>query len=195
MGNLRSVKKKFDQMNVPTIVTSDQKEIEKASKIILPGVGHFANGMQKIKDLNILEMLNYKVLEEKIPILGICLGMQLFGKHSEEGNVSGLGWIDAEIVRFNVSDKLKFKIPHMGWNSVEIAKENQLFKNIPNETLFYFVHSYHMICNDLDTVIGITNYDYSFTSIINKDNIYGTQFHPEKSHKLGEQILKNFSNL
>ncbi|MCC5612867.1 imidazole glycerol phosphate synthase subunit HisH, partial [Nostoc sp. CHAB 5834] len=169
--------------------------ILKASKLILPGVGHFANGIKKLKESGIWDVLNQAVLVNKTPILGICLGMQLMAGHSEEGDAEGLGWFDADVVRFTVTDPLRFKVPHMGWNTAEQAKESRLVENVPAEAMFYFVHSYHMVCRQPADVLAETTYDYAFVSAIEKGNIYGTQYHPEKSHDWGEQLFTNFIGL
>jgi len=193
MGNLRSVEKKFERVGAKAIVTSNLSEISNASKLVLPGVGHFASGVTKLKDSGIWDVLNEKVLVKKTPILGICLGMQLMAKSSEEGNIPGFNWIDAEVVRFNVGDTLKFKVPHIGWNTVSLMKDSFLYKNISSDAYFYFVHSYHIKCNNIYDILTTSEYDYKFTSSIQIDNILGTQFHPEKSHDWGETIFKNFS--
>ena len=195
MGNLRSVQKKFIRVGANVEISRDPEIISKADKLILPGVGHFANGIKNLKEYGLWAILNKKVLEEKTPILGICLGMQLMAKHSEEGNIEGLGWIDADIVRFKVKDWLKYKVPHMGWNSALIKKETLLLKGISEEALFYFVHSFHIRCNNSQNILSTTEYEYSFTSSIMEGNIFGTQFHPEKSHNNGEQVFRNFMNL
>ena len=195
LGNIRSIQNKFNKMNVECSISSDKRDIERAEKLILPGVGHFKKGMDNLKSLDINGVLNKKVLEEKIPILGICLGAQLFCKYSEEGNCEGLGWIDAEVVRFNVSDKIKYKIPHMGWNDVSIVNRNKLDKVIKTGDKFYFVHSYHIKCKVASNMWMKTVYDYEFVSAIHRDNIYGVQFHPEKSHDVGFELLRKFAEL
>lgn len=193
MGNLRSVYNKFKRMEVDCFISSKKEDIESADKLILPGVGHFKYGIQNLYELSLIDILNKKVIDEKTPILGICLGTQLFCSHSEEGNCKGLGWIDAEVVKFNVSDKIKYKIPHMGWNDVTVRNSNAFDKVIGNGEKFYFVHSYHLKCNDLTDVWMTTEYDYEFVSAVHRDNIYGTQFHPEKSHDVGYELLKKFA--
>lgn len=195
MGNLGSVKRKLDRINAEAIITSNADEIISCEKFILPGVGHFGTAVAEIRSRGLWELLNEQVIIEKKPILGICLGMQLMAKHSEEGNIEGFGWFDAEVVHFSVKDKLKHKVPHMGWNRVTVEKESSLFDNVDLETGFYFVHSYHLKCNDRKDVLNITEYDYSFVSAVQKDNIYGVQYHPEKSHDAGEQLLRNFVKL
>ena len=195
MGNLRSISNKFHRLNILTKVSSNLNEIKMADKLILPGVGHFKNGINNLKERGLIDLLNDMVLREKVPILGICLGAQLFSNFSEEGNVRGLGWIDAATIRFNVSDRILYKIPHMAWNSVEIINKNELDEDLEKSDLFYFVHSYHLKCNDKNIAWMKTVYDYEFVSAIRKENIYGTQFHPEKSHEAGLKILKRFAEL
>lgn len=193
MGNLGSVYKSFKKVHENVLISSSKKDIEKADKLVLPGVGHFSNGMKRLEELDLLNLLNHKVIENETPILGICLGMQLFAKFSHEGNVNGLSWFDAEVVKFDVTDKLRYKVPHMGWNSIQIARNNVLLDEISQSELFYFVHTYHIKCLDNKDVLGVTNYSYDFASMIQKNNIYGTQFHPEKSHGKGLKIIKNFA--
>ncbi len=194
MGNLGSIANMFRRLGFEAIVTSDPKEIEAATKLILPGVGAFDNGMKNLNSLNINDLLEKKVFVDKTPFLGICLGMQLLGKSSEEGVERGLGWIDAETIRFSktfMGEKLR--IPHMGWNEVTVTKENMLFKDFPEQPRFYFVHGYYVQCNNLENVAATTRYGIEFHSSIQRDNIYGVQFHPEKSHKYGMRLLKNFA--
>lgn len=195
MGNLNSVKRMMDRLRVDSVISSAPKDIAESDKIILPGVGHFGKAMFNLKELNLLDTLNEAVLVKRKPILGICLGMQLLAKRSEEGGGEGLGWFEAEVVKFDVSDKLKYKIPHMGWNQVLIKKSSPLMKNVAEMSEFYFVHSYHVkIENDADT-LNETEFDYVFPSAIEKENIFGVQYHPEKSHDAGAQLLKNFIEL
>ncbi|MBC36025.1 MAG: imidazole glycerol phosphate synthase subunit HisH [Bacteroidetes bacterium] len=195
MGNLRSVQKKLIRVGADAIISNDLEIISKSDKLILPGVGHFENGIKNLKELGIWDVINRRVLLDKVPILGICLGMQLMAKHSEEGNVEGLSWFDATVVKFSVKNSLKYKVPHMGWNNAVIEKKSKLFHNIPSQSMYYFVHSYHICCNSAEDVLSSTEYEYKFTSSIQKENIYGTQFHPEKSHEWGEMIFKNFMEI
>jgi glutamine amidotransferase len=194
MGNLGSVKKKMDRIGVKSIITSDAQEIKNSNKIILPGVGHFAKAVSEIKSRGLWDLLSEQVQAEKKTILGICLGMQLMVKSSEEGNSEGFGWIDAKVIRFKVSDTTRYKIPHMGWNTTNPTKDSPLFERINSNSEFYFVHSYHVQCNNPDDILAETNYDYNFTSAFQKANIFGVQFHPEKSHDAGEILLRNFVN-
>lgn len=192
MGNLGSVYKAFKKVTSDVVVSQSKKDLEKADKLILPGVGHFSNGMQKLASYDYLDILNFKVLEEKKPVLGICLGMQLFSRFSYEGNVEGLNWLDAEVVKFEFDKELRWKVPHMGWNSITIAKDSLLLNEMTQSELFYFVHSYYMKCFDDKDILGSTNYYHTFSSMVQKDNIYGTQFHPEKSHDRGLKLIRNF---
>lgn len=195
MGNLHSVLKRIHKIGGKAIVCSDPEIIANASKIILPGVGHFGKAMKNLKDKNILQALNKAVLERKVPILGICLGMQIMAKHSEEGNAEGLGWIDATVKKFKIEDKLRYKVPHMGWNTVIINKENPLFSDTQDNPEFYFVHSFYLASNDKNINLNETNYEQDFVSAIQLNNIFGVQYHPEKSHDSGNLLFKNFINL
>lgn len=195
MGNLNSVKRVLDRMKADAKVSSNPKDIEEADKIILPGVGHFGQAMSNLRELNLLDTLNEAVLIKKKPILGICLGMQLLANRSEEGDAEGLGWFDAEVVKFKVSDKLKYKIPHMGWNQIFLKNQSSLMKNIPELSEFYFVHSYYVKVNEKPDLLNETEYDCRFASAIERENIFGVQYHPEKSHDTGAQLIKNFIEL
>ena len=192
MGNLGSITNIIKKVGHSSIVSSDIDVISKASKIILPGVGAFDKAMQNLNELNLIEVLNEKALIQKSPFLGICLGMQLLTKHSEEGNVNGLGYIDASIKKFQLNDFPELKVPHMGWNEVQIPNAHPLCENLPEPSRFYFVHSYHAVCENQANVLMKTRFGYDFDSAIHQDNIMGVQFHPEKSHKFGMQLFKNF---
>ena len=195
MGNLNSVKKKLYRLKTTASITSNPKDIIKADKIILVGVGHFAKAMKNIKELNLLDTLNEVAIIKKKPVLGICLGMQLMAKDSEEGNAEGLGWLDANVRKMQVDDTLRFKIPHTGWNKITQSKKSHLMKGIPESSEFYFVHSYHLMSNETSNILNETEYCFKFTSAIEKNNIFGVQYHPEKSHDVGEVLLKNFISL
>ena len=195
MGNLGSHLNMIRKIGYSNVIASSRiKDIENAKKIIMPGVGAFDSGMNNLSHLGLIEILNYKVLEEKTPVLGICLGMQLFAMSSDEGENNGLSWIDSKVVRFNFKEKERsLKIPHMGWNTIRLEKKTVLFKGMENkENRFYFVHSFHMILDCDDYIVATSNYGYDFPAVIQKNNIFGTQFHPEKSHKFGMQFYKNF---
>lgn len=194
MGNLGSIENMLKKIGCKSVITSKVSDIKNAKKIILPGVGSFDNGMLNIKKLKLLPILNQKVIKEKIPVLGICLGMQLMTSKSQEGKLKGLGWIDAEVKRFD-SDAKGLKVPQMGWNTVNIKKKDRLADGLNNQSRFYFVHSYYVVCNKREDVLFETEYGNLFTSGFSHSNIFGVQFHPEKSHKFGLQLLKNFSEI
>ncbi len=195
LGNLRSVQKTFERINYQCEITCDLAKIEKADKLILPGVGNFKKGMENLRELDMIDILTRKVIKEKTPILGICLGMQLMTKFSEEGNVDGLGWLDSKVVRFETNDSSRWKIPHMGWNTINMIKDSLIITNDIIESSFYFVHSYYVKCNNRSDILSTTEFNIEFVSTIENGNIFGTQFHPEKSHKQGVLILKNFASL
>ena len=175
------------------IISKEESDIEAADKLILPGVGHFDYGMTQLRAAAFYDMLNRKVLEEKKPILGICLGAQLLTQGSEEGDMAGLGWIKAKTIKFR-SEMMdsELKIPHMGWGDITIKKDSLLLKDLPEEPRFYFVHTYHIVCENPADELVSGHYGYEFTAGVESGNIMGVQFHPEKSHKYGLQLLKNF---
>ena len=193
MGNIHALYKKVKQLGATPVVSSDPKVISKANKIILPGIGHFAMAMENLKKLNITETLHESALVKKTPVLGICLGMQLMAQKSEEGNSNGLGWFDADVIRLRVKDPAQHKVPHIGWNTININhRQNPLMNGITAGDEFYFVHSYHIKIKKTDEALSHTHYDYTFVSAISKENIYGVQFHPEKSHEAGLLLFRNF---
>jgi glutamine amidotransferase len=192
MGNLHSVQRKLHILGADFKIVTNSLELDGCEKIILPGVGHFGRAMQKLRDQNLVESLNEHALQKKKPILGICLGMQLMTEFSEEGNVKGLGWIKSKIVKFQVEDPHKFKIPHVGWNTVS-SENSKLLDSQENE--FYFVHSYHAQEPQEKVVLHKTTYEKEFISGFEKENIFGVQYHPEKSHNQGIELLKKFINL
>lgn len=192
-GNMGSIFNMLKRLGAKAIISSDANDIAGARKIILPGVGSFDQAIKSLQDLDLIGVLNEKVLRFKTPIMGICLGMQLLTKNSEEGSLPGLGWIDAEVVKFRLENEGKnLKIPHMGWNTVKMSKDSYLFKDMPGEPRFYFAHSYHVVCKRKSNVIARTAYGCDFVSAVQQDNIMGVQFHPEKSHRFGLRLLKNF---
>lgn len=191
-GNIGSILNMIKKIGGEAQVSSDESVIEQAQKLILPGVGSFDFGMQQLTNSGLIDVLNKKVLVDKVPILGICLGVQLFTKGSAEGDLKGLGWIDAETVKFDFESDRTLKIPHMGWNTIKVLKDSKIFKEMYEESRFYFVHSYHLKCNDQADALTVSSYGYPFVSGLEKNNIIGFQFHPEKSHKYGMRILKNF---
>jgi len=193
MGNLGSISNMLKKIGVNATVSSDPNRIDQSKKLILPGVGAFNRAMENLNSLNLIDIINRKVLIDKIPVLGICLGMQIMAKSSEEGNLPGLGWINAKVLKFDVRKSLK--VPHMGWNLVKQQKEHPIFDEMYLEPRFYFVHTYYIKCNDQEDILTSTIYDNDFTSSFSKENIIGVQFHPEKSHKFGMKLLENFTKL
>jgi imidazole glycerol-phosphate synthase subunit HisH len=198
-GNFLSIAKMIDAVGKKSFFGSSMNDIDKASRIILPGVGSFDNGMNAINLSLIKERLIKRVKFESIPILGICLGMQLLCKTSEEGKLDGLGLVDANVKKFDFSKNREeyknIKIPHMGWNIVKPIKSNALFPQLDRELRFYFVHSYKVVVNDPSLTIATTNYGSEFCSAFQKNNIFGVQFHPEKSHSFGMDLIKQFIEL
>jgi imidazole glycerol-phosphate synthase subunit HisH len=195
IGNLASVLNMFKKIGVKEVVVSGDKDvITKADKILLPGVGSFDAGMGNLEQSGLISILNDKALKEKVPVLGICLGMQLLSKKSEEGVKPGLAWIDAETIKFNLDPALKLKVPHMGWDYIKVKRENPLIE-MESKSRFYFVHSYHVKCLDEKQSLATCHFGVDFTCMVNKDNIFGTQFHPEKSLKFGMRLLENFSKI
>ena len=195
MGNLHSVYKKLSELDVNPILATTAGQLMVADKLVLPGVGHFGTAMTHLKEMGMYDALNEAVLIKKKQILGICLGMQLLARRSEEGNAEGFGWIDADVIKFKIKDKVRHKVPQTGWNTIDICKESSLFKNINNHSEFYFLHSYHCEVSEPAEILTTTEYEYDFVSAVEKENIFGTQFHPEKSHSVGSELLKNFIQL
>jgi len=193
LGNLRSVAIKFARLKVEATVSADPVAILAADKLILPGVGSFDTAMNNLRSTGLVEALNEAVLERETPILGICLGMQLFTRGSEEGSCPGLGWINGETRKLIASPgDEKIRVPHVGWNTVVVRRRSPLFTDISPGLRYYFVHSYAVFCDDSEQIAAETSYGQTFASAVTRDNIYGTQFHPEKSHRHGLAMLENF---
>lgn len=182
VGNLGSIVNMFKKVGVKAVASSDPTVIESAEKLILPGVGAFDAAMRKFRETGLVPVVGELVLEKKIPVLGLCVGLQLMTKGSEEGQEAGLGWFDAETVRFKFdAEHAPLKIPHMGWNSVQVRREHPLVADWDPESRFYFVHSYHVVAKETDAVLAETEYGVQIHSILGRGNIMGTQFHPEKA--------------
>lgn len=195
-GNLASIANMLNRIGCASVITSDADQIAHATKLILPGVGAFDTGMRNLSKLGLVEVLNRKAQEENVPILGICLGMQLFVSGSEEGGRAGLNWIEGRVIKFKTElFEKNLKIPHMNWNTVGTVKESKLFSDMDENPRFYFVHSYHVQLNSDQDLLATTNYGYPFASALERENIAGVQFHPEKSHKFGMKLLKNFAEM
>jgi glutamine amidotransferase len=195
-GNVQAIATIHKKLNIDYIVIRDVVDLKKADKLILPGVGAFDATMQQLIDSGLKLELNRLVLEEKIPILGVCVGLQVMGYGSEEGDLPGLGWIPGKVKKFDESRiEIKPKLPHMGWNVVNDIKTHPLFRGIDTDFGFYFVHSYYFECENDHNILTTSNYGIDFTSAIYSDHIIGTQFHPEKSHSNGMLLFKNFAEL
>ncbi len=192
LGNLSSIANIIRKMGGKSCIANHPDEILTAEKIILPGVGAFDHGMQQLMDKGWIPALNHVVLERKIPALGICLGMQLMCKGSEEGVLPGLAWFDADVVKFQIPAGQNIKVPHMGWNTIKIKKNIKLLPLTEQEQRFYFVHSYHVVCNNPEDIWVETSHGYPFTAAIAHNNLMATQFHPEKSHRYGMQLMQHF---
>jgi imidazole glycerol-phosphate synthase subunit HisH len=192
IGNLGSVFNMLKKIGVEAEVTNDLEKIAKAKKIILPGVGAFDAAMERLTNTELRKVLDQKALVEKVPLLGICLGMQLLTRGSEEGNLAGLGWVPAFTQRF---PKSELKVPHMGWNLVKVTQNSPLTAHFEKDFRFYFVHSYYVKADRQENAMLHTTYGLSFESGVQKDNIFGVQFHPEKSHRYGMNLFRNFAQL
>lgn len=192
LGNLGSVANMLRKLGVASVRAATPEDLAKATALILPGVGHFDTGMGNLRARGLEPVLTKLVREQQVPVLGICLGAQLLARGSEEGSAPGLGWLAADVKRFSFPEGKALAIPHMGWNEVEPV-DAQLFKgHVPGETRFYFVHSYHLVCDDQADVAAWATYGYRFTAAVRRQNIAGAQFHPEKSHKQGMAMLRNW---
>jgi imidazole glycerol-phosphate synthase subunit HisH len=190
LNNLRSVQKAFEKVGVQSFISDNPNELRKAEKLVLPGVGAFGQAMGNLRQFNLESMIKEHVANKQ-PLLGICLGMQLlFAKSFELGEYEGLNFIDGEVKIFPST----VKVPHMGWNQIEVIKQSAILKDVVENSFVYFVHSYYAEPKE-DVVLTKTDYGFKFTSIVQKENVFGIQFHPEKSQKTGLQLLKNFSQL
>jgi glutamine amidotransferase len=194
LGNLRSICAALERLEVPFERTRDEARIRAADALIIPGVGAFQDGMRNLNDLGLTPVLSSLVLERQKPVLGICLGFQLMSREGFEfGRAEGLGWIDSQVVR--VEPTAGFRVPHVGWNDCIQQKPSALFAEVPNDALFYFTHSYHVECRDPADVIATSDHGQPFVAAVQREHIFGTQFHPEKSQSHGLTVLKNFATL
>ncbi len=195
LGNPKSIQNMIKHIGGGEVcISNNPDEIASAKRLILPGVGHFQHGMEQLQLLGLVDVLKKEVLVNKKPILGICLGMQLLTKHSEEGNIEGLGFVDAQTKKFKF-DNPQLKVPHMGWNTVVFKKDSQLNNGISLNPRYYFVHSYYVECANQQDVLCTTHFGHNFVSGFQHQNIFGLQFHPEKSHKFGMELLDNFCKI
>ena len=196
VGNINAFVNVYKRLNIPTKIAKKASDLDSAQKIILPGVGHFDHAMSELINSGMREKLDELVVSKKIPVIGICVGMQMMGHSSDEGKLAGLGWIDASIKKFDETKiKQVTRSPHMGWNDVKPVIFNPLFEGLEKEALFYFLHSYYFECNNANDVLATSEYGGRFACAANHENVYGIQFHPEKSHHYGETLLHNFAKL
>lgn len=195
-GNIRAIGNIYDTLKIAYKIAKSPEEVIGAEKIFLPGVGAFDETISKLDQTGFRKVLDFEVLQNKVPIIGICVGMQILAESSEEGKLLGLGYIKGKVKRIDESLlNQKPKLPHLGWNSIEITRQSELLKNIDSELGFYFLHSYYFECETKEDIITTTSYGKPFASAINHDNVYGIQFHPEKSHQNGINLLHNFAKL
>jgi glutamine amidotransferase len=196
VGNVKSIANMLNRIGVASRLVSRPEELSTATKIILPGVGAFDAAMRALRERGMIEPLCEEVLSHNVPVLGICLGMQLLADSSEEGDLAGLGWIGGCSRRLAFPESAaSLKVPHMGWNVVTPQRESSLLSPVPEPRRFYFVHAYHLVCAQAEDVLATTTYGVEFVSAVARDNVYGVQFHPEKSHKYGMAFLKAFAEI
>ena len=195
VGNIKAFANIYKNLDMPYKVAKSVNDFEGVTKLILPGVGSFDHAMRSLQKSRMREKLDELVLNKKLPIIGICVGMQMLAKSSNEGKLNGLGWIDAKVKQFDKSKLVNTPLPHMGWNSLNIKGSQQIVSNLDSDPRFYFLHSYYFECKDKEDVVATATYGEEFECIVNHDNIYGIQCHPEKSHHNGIQLLKNFGEL
>lgn len=196
VGNVKAFSNIYESLNIPVLLASTAEDLDKATRIILPGVGAFDHAMQRLNESGMREKLEEKVNKEKLPAIGICVGMQMLANSSDEGQEAGLGWIEGKVRKFDVS-KIPYhtRLPHMGWNDVTPIKQSKLFEGLETDARFYFLHSFYFECAHAEDTMAVADYGGEFSCVVGRDNIFGVQCHPEKSHKFGIQLLKNFANL
>jgi glutamine amidotransferase len=196
VGNIYAFQNVYKRLNIPTKIAKTSHDLAYAEKLILPGVGSFDYALNQLNNSGMRDKLDELVIEKKVPIIGICVGMQMMGNRSEEGKLAGLKWIDAEILKFDENlIQQRTKLPHMGWNDMTPIKNHPLFSGLENGAIFYYLHSFYFKCNNPTESIAYSDYGISFSSVVNRENIFGIQFHPEKSHQNGEKLLHNFAKL
>ncbi len=195
-GNIYAIANIYKRLNIDHVISKDTNELKYATHLLLPGVGAFDETMKILKSSGLFSFLNEMVYEKAKPIMGICVGMQLLAEGSEEGNLEGFGWIKGYVKKFDTSFlSEKPYLPHLGWNTVELHKQHTIFSGINYNKGFYFLHSYYFECSDDNDVLGSTNYGITFASAVNHNNVFGMQFHPEKSHQNGLSLFNNFSKI
>lgn len=196
LGNILAFVNIYSRLNIPVVVAKSAKDLHRASRLILPGVGSFDHAMLRFDQSGMRHIVEQLVIQEKKPVLGICVGMQMLAKSSDEGDLPGLGWIDGNVKKFDLSAMpAGTYLPHMGWNDVIPVRDGGLFNKIEQDSQFYFLHSFYFECTQQSNVLAISDYGGNFTSAVRQDNVYGVQFHPEKSHHFGSQLLRNFAEV
>ncbi len=196
LGNIKAFANVYKNLDIEHKIVSKSEDFENIDKIILPGVGAFDHAMTLLQNSGMREILDELVLIKKLPVIGICVGMQVLAKSSDEGVLNGLGWIDAEVKKFNLEElPPKAPLPHMGWNNIMPDSNSKLMSGLNDESRFYFLHSYYFKTDNKESILATANYGIDFTCAVQSENVYGVQFHPEKSHHNGVQLLKNFGNL
>ena len=195
LGNVKAFANVYKMLDIPAIIVTKPHELIKVSRVIMPGVGAFDHAMKCLQDSGMREMLDEIVLHQQVPVLGICVGMQMLTNSSEEGVSPGLKWINGDVKKIDSSFNKSIYVPHMGWNDVKPLNNNDLFRGLSDDARFYFLHSYYVHCKRNEDVIAVTNYGVEFACAVNHENVFGVQFHPEKSHQYGIKLLKNFSEL
>lgn len=196
VGNIKAFLNVYKKLDIPVKVVSRKEDLKEVNKLILPGVGAFDHAMEKLNQSGMRSRLDELVCQNKVPVIGVCVGMQMLAKASEEGQLNGLGWVDASVKRIDPTKILSAThLPHMGWNDVKPTSRSPLFDGLETEAKFYFLHSYYFFCNRANNEIASSDYGGRFTCAVNTENIYGVQFHPEKSHHYGVKLLENFAKL
>lgn len=196
LGNIKAFENIYHKLHIPVKLLHKSEDFSEVTKLILPGVGAFDHAMKTFNNSGMRDITEYLVIKQKVPVIGICVGMQMLAFSSEEGVLPGLGWIAGEVKRFDES-KIEFEthLPHMGWNDVEVNKQNMLLNDLESLPRFYFLHSYYFNCANPENILASAHYGDIFTCVVGSDNIYGVQFHPEKSHQFGVKLLENFSKI
>lgn len=196
LGNVKAFSTIYEKLNIPHSVVSNASDLQKATKVILPGVGAFDYAVNYLNDSGMREQLDFMVLNESVPVLGVCVGMQIMANSSEEGVESGLGWIEGKVKKMDFAEgDLRVRVPHMGWNSILPMTQNKLMIGLDDQSRFYFLHSYYFVAEHSASVLALAKYGAEFACAVFKDNIFGVQFHPEKSHGWGVRVLENFARL
>jgi glutamine amidotransferase len=196
LGNIMAFLNVYNRLNIPVIVAKSAADLHSATRLILPGVGSFDHAMQQFDQSGMRQPVEKLVMRDKVPVLGICVGMQILAKSSEDGELPGLGWIDGTVKKFDLSVMPNGTyLPHMGWNDVSPAVVGGLFNGMKQDSRFYFLHSYYFECHQQSNILALSEYGRNFSCAVHQDNIFGVQFHPEKSHHFGSQLLKNFAEV